>query len=638
MRTVRRTYFLIVALISLEIVVWGLIGLARSLLCPEQTVCGGMGSTLAQALALVLVGLPVFLFHWLMVQRFAQREVEERASGLRAAFLYGVLLGTLIPVVQNTLALVNRPVLAGFRLASERAFVGGTQIWSDNLIAILINLLVAGYFYTILRADWRLIQSTEAFANLRRIYRWVWVIYGLGLTVTGMGQLLRFLLSLNSLPMSYDIRQYWAVNGAVVTLVGTPLWAAAWLVLQRSLADPAERTSLLRLGLLYLLALTGAVVCLSTGGVLVDGILRLAFGLHADFAAFLTAIDGPLAACIPFLGIWLYYGHWLDRALLEVGDSPRRAGMRRVYQTILSSLGLGATFTGVAMLLAYLVDALLPVISGAQSLGQLTAALALLLVGLPLWLLSWIPMQAEALAEGEAGDHSRRSLTRRIYLYLAVFAGVIGGMVAAVALVNLLLRALFGVEEASLLRQVLKLVETLLLFIVLGFYHGRILGRDGKMAARALATRHAEFPVLIFDPGDGFGSTLLAVVQKTLPTLPVSLQPVDQAVPSGIAPRAVVLPSDLAFDPPTGVRSFLKSFPGSRLVVPRSLGSWNVVGLPTRLPLNQTAQALRQLAEGQEMRTSPTPAWLIAVYVLAGLVGLPLLISLAGSLLSSLLD
>jgi hypothetical protein len=290
------------------------------------------------------------------------------------------------------------------------------------------------------------------------------------------------------------------------------------------------------------------------------------------------------------------------------------------------------------MLLAYITDSLLPVIQSGLNTGQLTSSLALLLIGVPLWLLNWHPMQVEALAEGEAGDHARRSLTRRIHLYLAIFAGVVGGMVAAVALVNLLLRALFGVEEAGLLRQVLNLVETLLLFIVLGIYHGRILGRDGRMAARALAAKHAEFPALIFDPGDGFGSALLAVVQKNVPALPVSLQPVEQPVPTGVAPRAVVLPSELAFDPPAAVRPWLKGYQGARLVVPRPLGSWNVVGQPARLPLNQAAQALRQLAEGQEVRTSPTPAWLIAVYVLAGLVGLPILISLVGSLLSSLLD
>ncbi len=635
MRTVRRLYFYAVALISLEIVLWGLVGLARSILSSLQVFQAG-AFQLAQALALILVGVPVFGFHWLMAERFARREADERASGIRAAFLYGVLLGTLIPVVQNILALVNRPVLIGMRLSSSRAFVGGQQIWSDNLIAILMNLIVAAYFFTVLRADWKVVEPRENFVHLRRIYRWIWVLYGLGLTVSGLDQILRFLLYLGTSPLSMDYERYWAVNGMVVTLVGAPIWAYVWLSLQKALAEPGERESLLRLGLLYLLSLTGAIVTLSTGGVVLDSLLRLVFGDFSQFKYFINTISDPLAICIPFLGIWLYYGHWLNRGMSEVTDTPRRSGMRRVYFYILSALGLTVTFIGLAMLLAFVIDmGFVRVFWGDQALRELTAFLALLIIGLPLWLLTWRPMQAEALAHGDAGDHARRSITRKIYIYLALFAGVIGGMITAVVLLNTLLRALFGGETYSLLQDVLTSLEVLFLFIGLGVYHGLTLGRDNKMAASALSEKHAAFPVLIFDPGDGFGAALLAAVQKATPRLPADLQPVSQPVAASIKPRAVVLPSDMALDPPESLRKWLGKFDGSRLVVPRAAGKWMLVGQAARLPVNQAAQALRQLAEGQEVRQGGTPGWLIAVYVIAGIIGLPTLLSLIVSLVSA---
>lgn len=634
MRTIRRLYFYAVALISLEIVLWGLVGLARSILSSLNVFQAG-AFQLAQALALVLVGVPVFGFHWLMAQHFARREMDERASGIRAAFLYGVLLGTLIPVVQNILALVNRPVLVGMQLSSSRAFVGGQQVWTDNVIAIVMNLLVAAYFFTILRADWKEVEPSESFANLRRIYRWIWVLYGLGLTVSGLDQILRFLLSIDMGLVSADIQRYWAVNGMVVTLVGAPVWAYAWMTLQKALAEQAERESLLRLGLLYLLSLTGVIVTLSTGGVIVDGLLRLAFGLVDSFQSFLQAIDDPLAICLPFLGIWLYYGHWLNRAMSEVTDTPRRSGMRRVYSYILSALGLTVTFLGLVMLLSFVVDmAFGHPIWGDSIFGQLTAALALLIVGLPLWLLTWRPMQAEALTRGDAGDHARRSITRKIYLYLALFAGVIGGMITAVILLNTILRALFGGETYSLVQDVLNSLEVLFLFVGLGVYHGLMLGKDGKLAASALSEKHATFPVLIFDPGDGFGPALLAAVQKATPGLPTTLQPVSQPVEASVKPRAVVLPSDVALAPPDSLRKWLGKYDGSRLVVPRAAPGWLVVGQPARLPLSQVAQALRQLAEGQEVRQGGTPAWLIAIYIVAAIIGLPILVSLIGTLIS----
>ena len=50
MKTVRRLYFYAVALISVEVVLWGLINLLRSIV--DETV-GGAADALAQALALV---------------------------------------------------------------------------------------------------------------------------------------------------------------------------------------------------------------------------------------------------------------------------------------------------------------------------------------------------------------------------------------------------------------------------------------------------------------------------------------------------------------------------------------------------------------------------------------------------------
>ena len=190
MKTVRRLYFYAVALISLEVVLWGLIGLLRTIV--DQAVVGG-ADALAQALALILVGVPIFLFHWLWTQRMAARDDEERTSSLRAMFFYAALIGTLVPVVQNLLALVNRLLLGAARLSAERAIFGGTQTWPDNLIAIAMNLLVAAYFWNILRGEWKSLSTPENFAEVRRLYRYLWVLYSLLMAVFGAQQLLRFI-------------------------------------------------------------------------------------------------------------------------------------------------------------------------------------------------------------------------------------------------------------------------------------------------------------------------------------------------------------------------------------------------------------------------------------------------------------
>ena len=118
MKTIRRLYFYAIAFISMEVVLWGIISLLRSML--GKTIVDS-ASALAQALSLILVGVPIFLFHWLWAQRSSAKDEEENSASLRAVFLYGILLATLIPVVQNLLAFINRTFLSTANLYTYRA-------------------------------------------------------------------------------------------------------------------------------------------------------------------------------------------------------------------------------------------------------------------------------------------------------------------------------------------------------------------------------------------------------------------------------------------------------------------------------------------------------------------------------------
>src|ERR1041384_7633725 len=164
MKSIRRLYFYLVALISIEIVVWGLIGLLRSII--DQSISGG-ADALAQALALILVGVPIFLIHWLWAQRSSARDEEERMATIRAAFFYAILLGTLIPVVQNLLSFIDRSLVQVTGLGVERAFFGfGQQTLADNLIAIIMNGVVAAYFWNILRGEWAVLPDKANFVEV----------------------------------------------------------------------------------------------------------------------------------------------------------------------------------------------------------------------------------------------------------------------------------------------------------------------------------------------------------------------------------------------------------------------------------------------------------------------------------------
>ncbi len=625
MRTIRRLYFYLVALISVEVVLWGLINLLRTTLASELAFPGA--DTLAQALALIVVGMPIFLLHWLWAQR-ATRDPEEHSATLRAVFLYAVLLATLVPVTQNVLAFINRSLVQSAGIDSYRALFGGAQTWVDNLIAIGLNLIAAAYFFNVLRRDWATLSDKENFADIRRLYRYLWVLYSLLMLIFGAQQVLRFLFYIPSAILGEPGREMF-VNGLALLLVGTPVWAYMWTVCQNAVHEPGEGGSTLRLVVLYLLGLAGVIVVLSSAGVLVDTLLRFALGERLDAYTLLGRIGAPISIAIPLGVVWAYYGTWLSREI-AAAPQPRRSGLGRFYAYILSIIGLVATFIGLALLLSFVIEALvgMSAVWGNLLRNRLTASVATLLAGLPLWLAAWRPMQAQALAAGDEGDHARRSLVRRAYLYLAIFATVIGGMISAIAVVYIVLFGVLDHFTENFVLDVLNALQLLGLFIAFLAYHWMALRMDGGHAADALATRQGQFPVLIFEPaGSDFAARMQAALHKASPEIPVAAQSVADGIPDGAeAVRAVVLPASLASNPPEALRLWLADYSGDKLVVPVEVKGWYWIGGIPRNAFDLAAQTLRQMAEGQEVRlSSGTSAWQMVAYIFAILFGLQLL-------------
>ena len=628
MKTVRRLYFYAVALISLEVVLWGMINLLRSIV--DQTIGGG-ADTLAQALALVVVGVPIFLIHWLWAQRVSARDEDEKTASLRAIFLYGVLIGTLIPLIQNLLAFINRIFLQVVHLSTERALVGGLQTWPDNLIAILMNGIVAVYFWNILRNEWKTIPSKENFADVRRLYRYVWVLYSLLMIILGAQQALDYMFFVPGGVLG-ELTAETLINGIALLAVGTPIWFYSWRVIQNSLADSAEKESNLRIGFLYVLALGGVITVLTMAAMLINIIITKLLGADMTTADFIHQIGGPVSVGVPLGVVWAYYGHWLNRHIDSIGDPVRRSGMKRVYFYILSVLGLGGAFIGVAILIKFMIDLLTggSLILGDSLRSNLATAISLIVAWLPLWLVTWRPMQREALAENDMAEYARRSIIRKAYLYLALFAGVIGGMIAAVALVFQLFNALLGGQtDSTFLSTILNDLQLLVLFAILLIYHLSVLRRDGLFTASALAAKQSDFKVLIADSGNGFGESVKAALAKFAPNVPITI---TSEKPDGQF-DALVLNGSLAVNAPEWIRSFS----GNRIIVPNEAQGIIWAGGVHKQAIQQAAQAVRLLAEGLQVRqqTGGSSGWMIVGYIAAVLFGLQILFLLVALIVSA---
>jgi hypothetical protein len=344
-----------------------------------------------------------------------------------------------------------------------------------------------------------------------------------------------------------------------------------------------------------------------------------ALGTDWTLQYFIQELGKSISVGVPLGIVWAYYGFWLNRHIEAIGDKVRQAGMKRLYHYVLAFIGLAVAFSGAATLLQFIIDVITAnaLLTDDFQRSQLASAIALLVVGLPLWLMTWRPMQAEALAQGEMGDHARRSVLRKTYLYLALFASVIGVMVNAVGLVYQLLRAaLSGDMGGDFVNSLLNTLQLLFLFGVVMLYHLNVLRRDGASLADALAEKQSAFAALIIDSGDGLAAAVQAALAKSGAKVQVAVT-APEVKPDGDF-QTVILNGSLAANAPEWIRSF----GGNRIIVQNE--AQNLVWAEDAA---QAAESVQRLAEGQEVqRKKPVrSAWTYVAYVFAALFALEVL-------------
>jgi len=215
------------------------------------------------------------------------------------------------------------------------------------------------------------------------------------------------------------------------------------------------------------------------------------------------------------------------------------------------------------------------------------------------------------------GDHARRSILRKTYLYLALFASVIGGMASAVGLVFQIIRfILTGDADSNFVNQLLNTIQLLFLFVVVLIYHLNVLRTDGASMADTLAEKQSAFSVLVVDSGDGVVDAVKAALLKLGAKVQVTVTSPDKK-PDG-AYGAVIVSGSLAVDAPAWIRSF-----GGKQVIVQNEAS-DIVWAEDE---GQAALSVQMLAEGQEVqkKKQTRSAWMVVVYVFAAIFAVELL-------------
>jgi hypothetical protein len=487
MSITRRVWLYLITLISLGIFAAG-VGQLLTLLF-DVTIKGSyltqVGEVtfnqqqLSLGLAMTVIGGPLWFFFWRAVQRRVKGNQEEIGAVMRKLFLNFILFVTAIMGITAASDFL-RWLMAGVPLAEFSS-------------SVLATMIVGGivWFY-----QWRVSESeghpSPAAKTLRRWY--VYDLSGFGLVWLTVGLVLLIYTAVINLPIwgnTLVLGQFWdntAQMSIAQILLGGLVWYFHWFRMARGDFD-----STLRQVYFYLLTISGgAITALVASTILFFRFFIWVFcGTPISVNPRFQFLGWAVPTILVGLAIW---GYHLRLAQEEAGRAQeKRQSAQRVYFYLMSFLGLGTLVAGLSMLFGILLDLIINAAGTSLTAttgwwrNQLALCLALLLIGMPLWLYYWNRILKRVQA---GGIEEWRALSRRIFLYVIIGVSII---TLAADLVNIIYQLLSGILQGNFGVNVLRSskwsLQTLIVAALLLWYHWQILRTDQRRGAESVVIR-----------------------------------------------------------------------------------------------------------------------------------------------------
>jgi len=649
MKTIQRIYLYLVSAISLTAVTWAVILLARLVL--REGIGQGQITELASLLAVTIVGLPIFLFHWLIAQRMAAREPADRASIIRHIYFWLMLGIGAVPIIANMYRLLDNLLLNGLG-GIQKSYYPYDLTIPEHLAAIIIWGVVWFYLGRQVQIDNRLIPPDADRLGLRRIYLLVFAETGLVMTTLGAVTLLQTLMQTAATGINWRTP---VADSSAQLLVGCVVWVGHWVFLQKFFhtGSSTEERSVLRKIYLYLNIFIFAVMTVFSASTLLKRLIELALGAPRAEEPLLSQLSIPIPLLVVGGVLWAYHWMILRQDAAQAPEVPRQATVRRIYAYLVAGVGLAVLLGGIVGLLSILIDMLTSPAEIGMSFyrEEVATFIAMIIVGTPVWLLPWRRSQKLALApsdttaQNQAAVDERRSTTRKIYLYFYVLVAMLAIFGSAGWFVYHILTVLLGADlPVDFITQVLVALVIASLAMGVGVYHWLAIRQDGKLEQADETQRLADISVTVIDGNSGqFGHIIIEKLQQELPGIhikPIGLTDDAVATMSGqtftnasIAETDFIVGNWQALTAPDIVPAIERS-DALKLVIPATKPGWIWTGLrkqPSTYYAAQAVRGIKQAIEGQEIDfdSFSNPA-LVALVVIGGIVGF---LILAGALI-----
>ncbi len=435
MGTLKRIYFYGISFAALMTCVAGISLALQSLL---NTLFDGQAlslstSSLAWGLSLLIVGLPIWWFHWRYILRSVAEMPFERGSVIRKLYIYislGVALGFLMGTAYEIL---KWAMLAG-------------EFPEFSLASILPWAMVWGYHWQMESAEARDSAETRA---IRRLYLYAVSFVGAIMFAVGAGSMVHALLEDGyaalflvtvALPDQSGLARESLRTDLAVAVVGVVAYWTHW----RRFAG-GDRDSMLRWIFLLMMSVGGAATALASGGIIVFTTLEWLFGA-ASGGAESHFEDVPGALVVGFIGLaaWIAF----RRRMLAEAIGGYCGPIRRIYDHLMAALGLialgAASFMIFNTALVIFADSLSDVIrdSGAWR-SPLAAIVAAGVIGVPVWGVYWRRLR---LAAAENPSVETTALPHRVYVFAVMGAGALAFLVGGGGALFVILRDLLDAD------------------------------------------------------------------------------------------------------------------------------------------------------------------------------------------------
>jgi hypothetical protein len=644
MSTVRRWYIYLVSAISLQAVTWAIIVLLRNLLIsrlnPPPTL-------IAFPIAVILVGLPIFLAHWLWGQRLAGKVVEEQEATLRRLYLYGTMAAFLGPFAANAFDLIGTLLRAEstldrrpYRLTSGDAIV-------YHLLALLVLGVLWFYHQRIVAGDSKAVPETGGAATVRRLYVLGFSAAGLTVTTLAMIHLLRWIM----LQFGGNVVKGSSLDVGLTTeitrlIIGVPSWLIFWRWAQQLFDGPSEeeRESALRKLYLYGAVFIGALGAVANATAILASVFRRVLGLPPE-----GDIRFPLPIIIAMGMLWAYHAFVLRDDAEKTREAPRQAGVRRLYLYLIAAVGLSALLVGLSGDISVVIRSLDKGF-GTELREQLAWFTAAIIAGLPVWILPWRQVQDRAVEFGPAGTDARRSMVRKIYVYFFLFVATMTVLSSAVFIVFKVLSWFLGLD-APTLSELGHSIAFSMIAVGVWLYHGFALRSDHKLSSQEQVRQLEGLRVAVVDISDGhFGRAVVQALKQEMPDL--DLEPIVLTQPSTedlvgetegddekiatlaqagliVGPWMIAVPGGAEGTVTPAIAQAVLDSPALKLLAPIWAEGWDWAGVDrwdAEALVRQTVSAVKQIAAGEEVKPArPLGAGAIIAIIIGGLFLLILL-------------